>query len=590
MMRKYIFLIAVYACCAANSCKKLDRELVTDITLPQAEKSYVDVSYLINAVYTNMPDGMLYIGTTNPPQAMMASASDEAEFTLENNPVQLFNNGSWNAKNNPDNVWANYFQGIYRANEFLNISNSVNLDQYKLDPAPSSQITYNTRLADIKRWKYEARFLRAYYYFELIKRYGGVPLFKQVVATADVPNIKRNTLEDCVNFITAECDSAASVLTANTAIASTDQGRATKMSALALKSRVLLYAASDLWNSGTNPLLSLSVGDRNTRWKAAADAALDAINEQTNNGVGVTLGAYKTLFNNYNLPGEIIFGKRVPTAANTFEKINYPIGFDQTTGGNTPSQDLVDAYEVKTGTGTTATSVPFDWGNATHTNPANIYNLTYSASTPITRDPRLGFSIGVNNASFQANGITRPLEMFPGGFDAPTKLNGTKTGYYLRKYIFEGLNFITGGTAAHTWIIFRVPELFLNYAEALNEYSPGNPDIKKYYDLVRNRTGVSMPLLAAGLTPDQVRTKIRNEERVEFAFEDHRIWDLRRWMLATTVLNGPLRGVDVSKSGTAFSYQQKIVENRIFTSNMYYYPIPQTEIINSPGLVQNTGW
>lgn len=587
-MKRYIFLASVLMLCMTMSCKKLDRQVDTDLTLQQTENSYSNVNLLINAVYTNLPDGMLYIGNY-PPTAMMASASDEAEFTIQSNPIQLFNTGSWNAKNNPDNVWANYFNGIYRANEFLVLSNSVNLDINKLNPSASSQLIYQTHLSDIKRWKYEARFLRAYFYFELIKRYGGVPIFKQTVTTADVPNIKRNTLDECVNFITSECDSAASVLTANTAIAATDQGRATKAAALALKSRVLLYAASDLWNAGgSNPLISLTAGDRTARWKAAADATLAAINEQVANGGGIALGAYKTLFNSYNLP-EVIFARR-NAAANTFEKVNYPIGFDQASGGNTPSQDMVDAYEVVTGTGATATSAPFDWNNSVHTSPAVIYNVAYSASAPVYRDPRLGFSIAVNNASFAADGVTRNLEMFPGGKDAGTSLNGTTTGYYLRKYVVEGTNLTTGGTAVHTWIIFRVPELFLNYAEALNEYSPGNTDIKKYYDLVRGRTGVGMPLLPAGLTQDQVRTKIRNEDRVEFAFEDHRIWDLRRWMTAETALNGTLHGVTVAKSGTTFSYQQNVVENRVFTSKMYFYPIPQSEILNSPGLVQNPGW
>ena len=573
-MKKIIFWIGMGLFVVVTSCKKLDRPIDTDITLAQAQGSYLNVNYLINGVYNSLTDGMLYIGNY-PPTAMMASASDEAEFTLPNNSVQYFNNGSWNALNNPDNVWSNYFNGIYKANEFLVLSNNVNLDVNKLDPSPSSQIVYQTHLADIKRWKYEARFLRAYFYFELIKRYGGVPLFKKTATVADVANTKRNTLSECVDFITSECDSAASVLTANTAIAATDQGRATKMSALALKSRVLLYAASDLWNSGGgNLLLTLPAGDRAARWKAAADAALAAINEQKSNGVGITLGAYKTLFNNYNLPGEIIFARRNPSNANTFEKVNYPIGYDQAQGGNTPSQNMVDAYEMKT-TGRAIT----DPGSGY--DPANPYN---------NRDPRLGFSVAYNGSSFNANGVVRNLEIFAGGKDAITNLNGTTTGYYLRKYIVEGTNLTTGGTAAHTWIIFRVPELYLNYAEALNEYAPGDPNIKIYYDLVRNRTGVTMPGLPAGLTQDQVRTKIRNEDRVEFAFEDHRIWDLRRWNLATTYLNAPLMGMSVTGTAAAPVYQPTVVESRVFTPNMYYYPIPQSEITVSPGLVQNAGW
>ncbi|MEJ7768689.1 MAG: RagB/SusD family nutrient uptake outer membrane protein [Chitinophagaceae bacterium] len=153
------------------------------------------------------------------------------------------------------------------------------------------------------------------------------------------------------------------------------------------------------------------------------------------------------------------------------------------------------------------------------------------------------------------------------------------------------MNLTTGQTAVHSWIFFRLPEMWLNYAEALNEYSPGNADIKLNYDRVRNRPGVLMPPLPAGLSQAEVRENIRNERRVEFAFEDHRAWDIRRWMIAPATLGGPLRGVDVTKTASGgFTYTPVVIENRVFQPKMYLYPIPQAELNILSKMVQNPLW
>jgi hypothetical protein len=134
-------------------------------------------------------------------------------------------------------------------------------------------------------------------------------------------------------------------------------------------------------------------------------------------------------------------------------------------------------------------------------------------------------------------------------------------------------------------------EIYLNYAEALNEYNPGHADIKINYDRVRTRTGVAMPVLPAGLSQAEVRERIRNERRVEFAFEDHRAWDVRRWMTAPATLGAPLRGINITKTGTTtFNYAPFVVEQRVFLPKMYFYPIPEGELNISKGLVQNPMW
>ncbi len=576
-MKKYIAVLIVLASFVFNACQDLDREFVTTIGRNEIEQSFGNVQALLNAVYSEIPDGTLYIGGA----AMMASATDEAEFTAETNAVQGFNSGSWNAISNPDLVWGNYYRGIRKVNQFLVSTGKINLNPWKLDPSPSAQAVYQTNLASIKRWNYEARFLRAYFYFELVKRYGGVPILNTALALdEDFSKIKRNTLNECLQFITAECDSAALVLPLNASTlpytAATDLGRVTKLTALSLKSRVLLYAASDLFNTPTwaggyaNPeLISLPSGDRMARWKAASDAAKAVIDA----AALPTLGAYKSLFNTFN-NGEIIF-TRSNAASNQFERNNSPIGFNLGLSGNTPSQDLVDAYEVKVNA---TTAVKFDWND-----PA------MAANPYANRDPRLGFSIVTNNTSFGTP--ARNVQLWTGGLDAKPIINASKTGYYLRKYQIESLNLINGNTGVHSWIIFRYPEIYLNYAEALNEWSPGNADIKKYVDLVRTRTGVAMPPLPTGLSQAEMRERIRNEKRVEFAFEDHRFWDVRRWMQGPAYFGKPLMGVDIIRNTDgSFKYTPVKVEDRAFSPKMYLYPIPQGELNIAKSLIQNPLW
>ena len=293
-MKNKIYFFSIIILLSLGACEKLDREIITDLNKRQIESIYTNVSSLLNGVYTELQEGFQPID-----EAMMASATDEAEHAIETSAVQNFNNGSWNSISNPNNVWGGYFRGIRKANVFLLSTDSIKMDEVKLDPSPSQQLVYTTRLAEIQRWKYEARFLRAFFYFELVKRYGGVPILTQPLTEADIPSVKRNTLQQCIQFISDECDSAANNLpVVFTTTNATDLGRATKGAALALKSRVLLYAASDLFNNPswaagyTDPsLISLPAGDRAARWKAAADAAKAVIDLP---------GTGYALFNNYS--------------------------------------------------------------------------------------------------------------------------------------------------------------------------------------------------------------------------------------------------------------------------------------------------
>ncbi len=545
-----------------NACSDLlEREVVLSMTEHDVITTYGNTQARAYAIYTYLPDGFSYIDG-----AMMASATDEAEHTLETSSVQKFNTGAWNERDNPDNAWSTNYAGIRVANLFLATSDSVKMEYLRLDP--QQQALYQTRLANINNWKYEARFLRAFFYFELVKRFGGVPIIKEPVdLKEDYKNFKRNSLSECIQFICDECDSAATGLPVKYGDA--DLGRATKGAALALKARVLLYAASDLFNtpssSENSELISLT-GDRKERWKAAADAAKDVIDIENEAGYRLSSN-YVNLFRSYTDP-EIIFARR-NGASNSFERANYPIGYDLGNSGTTPSQNLVDDYEMADGS-------KFDWSNPVHA--ADPYS---------NRDPRLKYTVLTNNTWFKG----RPVECWVGGLDGPGKPRATKTGHYLYKYVDPDLDLLQNRTSVHTWILIRLAEIYLNYAEALNECQPGHPDIKTYVDKVRQRTGVNMPPLPEGLSQSEMRDRIRHERRIELAFEDHRFWDLRRWNLGTTILNSPLKGVRITKnSDNTFGYQVITVENRVFEPKMYFYPIPQNDLNIGQGWVQNPLW
>ncbi|CAG9899524.1 Cell surface glycan-binding lipoprotein, utilization system for glycans and polysaccharides (PUL), SusD family [Bacteroides ovatus] len=570
MKKINILLSSSIAALLLSSCNPiLDREMMLTMTEKQALESYDVAQKRVNGLYTYLPNGFSPVGG-----AMMAAASDEAEYSVASSSVHMFNNGSWNPLNNPDNVWTYYYQGIRQATLFLETADQINMERYKLDP--QNQADYEMRMANIERWKYEARFLRAYFYSELVKRYGGVPLANELMdMDTYYRNIPRNTLQECIDFIVDECGQVAPHLPA--VYQASDMGRVTRGAALALKSRVLLYAASELFNNPVwaqgyerQDLISLSGVDRQTRWENAAKAAGEVLWGADVAEAGYKLsGNYQSLFRSFS-DNEIVLVRR-NGYDNSFEKSNYPIGADQATGGTAPSGNLVDAYETTGGR-------TFSWKDP-----------SMAARPYENRDPRFAATIMPNNRTFQG----RPVECWEGGADGPDKNNASRTGYYLLKYVDPELKLLQGQSAIHSWIIIRLGEIYLNYAEAMNEaYGPDGKGIygksaREAVNEVRGRVG--MPEVLAD-SKEEMREKIRHERRVELAFEDHRFWDVRRWMTAPDDLNAPLKGVKVTRlSYNSFEYQSVEVESRSFKRSMYFYPIPQNEL-NITGWPQNPLW
>jgi putative outer membrane protein, probably involved in nutrient binding len=554
----YIYISAAISIAfTLSSCNGfLDREEDSFIDKTATFDSYNRTKEYLTYAYSLLPEGLNRFSR----EALLAAATDDAEFAIESADIQQFNNGSWNALNNPDDVWNRYYSGISKCCTLLENTNHVNLDISRLDP--DKQVEYANSLKDIRMWRAEARFLRAYFHFELLKRYGPIPIVTSTLSiNGNYENTPRPTMKEVVDFIAKECDIAADTLELTPWRNVNDAfGRATKGAALALKSRLLLYAASPLY---------VDFGDTNEAnkptdvalWKSAADAAKAIIDLNQYE----LASSYADLFKNDFQNKEYIFVRRY--AANSdFEKSNFPVSFGGK-GGTNPSQNLVDDYEMLDGT-------PFDWND-----PAK-------AAQPFeNRDARLGATILMNMAPFKG----KKVATYPEGADASPNPNATKTGYYLRKFLNEDVNIQTGGSSSgHVVPLFRLAEIYLNYAEALNECDPTNPDIALYLNKVRNRA--SLPNVSA-LSQEQMRAVIQHERRVELAFEEHRSWDVRRWKIASSTLGAPLMGVQIERKPLGgYTYMPVKVEQRVFQPKMYWYPIPQSEVLKLKQWKQNNGW
>lgn len=556
---RYVFVsMAVGSAFTLCSCNDfLDREEDSFIDKTATFDSYNRTKQYLTYAYSLLPEGLNRFSG----DALLGAATDDACFAIESSNIQQFNNGSWNALSNPDNVWDRYFAGIAKCCTLLENSNHVNLDISRLDPA--KRVEYENNLKDIRMWRAEAHFLRAYFNFELLKRYGPIPIIKSTLdINKDYSDTPRPTMKEVVEFIVKDCDMAADSLELTPWRNMNDAfGRATKGAALALKSRLLLYAASPLYVDFGDIDEANKPSDA-TLWKAAADAAKAVIDLNQYE----LASAYDDLFKNDFQNKEYIFVRRYPSNSD-FEKSNFPVSYGGK-GGTNPSQNLIDDYEMLDGTA-------FDWSDPV------------KAAHPFeNRDERLLATVLMNGVLFKGKRIAT----YPGGADAMPNPNATKTGYYLRKFLNENVNIQTGGGSdGHVVPLFRLAEIYLNYAEALNEYDPTNPDIAVYLNKIRER--VSLPDVPSGLTQEQMRTLIHHERRVELAFEEHRFWDVRRWKVASSTLGAPVKGVKITQDDAGnFTYSPVQVEQRVFQPKMYWYPIPQSEVLKLHHWEQNKGW
>jgi hypothetical protein len=489
---------------------------------------------------------------------------------------------------------------IYKSIRFCNIFFE------KIDGVPfDNTVTDGKTLKD--RMTGEVHFLRAYNYFLLTRMYGGVPLITKAYELTDDFLIARNSYAECVDFMVAECDTAISMLPLTHS--GDNKGRATMGAAMTLKSRILLYAASDLFNTTvftgySNPeYIGYTDANRTARWQKAKDAAKAVID----------LGAY-SLYKAIPLPGDSV-AKNINEmflAKNTVEDIfvkyfttnstqqialvSGPNGWHNW-GTNAPLGDFVDDIEMKDGT-------RFSWTNPVHAtspyknrDPRFYANILYEGAKwkPRTADvaptdPQGIVQVGrwekwdaVNNKTVITYGLdTRqsPIENWNGGYP----------GYYLRKYQDPAVD-AQYFYQTVPWRYFRYGEIILNYAEACIELGQ-DAEARLYINMIRRRAG--MPDITESGTA--LRDRYRHERKIELMFEDHRIWDVRRWVIGpqayrlTHVIDVVYKLLPDKTTSTVPTYTSKNFETYAWINKAYFFPILRDEMNKNSMLVQNPGY
>ena len=569
---------------AAMSCSYLDFDETSGANNKEAMyATFANIKNMLTHVYSYMPQYAGFSSTASVDgMAMRDCASDDAEYGITSATVQNVNNGNWSATNTYDDAWSLY-GGIRAANAFIVDVENVDLSKFFTQGG-----AFQNQLKQLEYYPYEARVLRATHFFELARRYGDIAMPTEVLTIDEANSIGKTSFDDVIKFIVSECDECAVHLPVTFQVATLDNavGRTTKGYALALKTKALLYAASPLHNPSNDT----------SRWEAVARAALEVINMKTDNADPEKVTPVYSLdpagcFNKVT-SSELILA-RMNLAASFYELYNFPRRFTYgqrstslIAAGNYPSQNLVDAFETENGYPVTLTANGWVCDDPKF-DPENPY---------ANRDPRFARTILADGMSFKGSTIAVYTD---GEDDYTVPQGGSATGYFVRKYISDGANFDpeqTGAAASmHHWIIYRYAETLLSYAEAMvNAFGSGSYKNSEFTlsaldALNQVRANASMPDVEDG-TKAELLAKIQNEWRVEFAFEDHRFWDIRRWKIGdqTTELAGVniVRGTDGTKT-----YRRRTVENRTWREAMYLYPIPQSELFKNRNLYpQNPQW
>lgn len=560
-MKKLFYILSVAL--LATGCNFLDfDESSSDYSRDDMYLTYSNIQKMLTNIYGYMPNKNIY----DVSDALRDCGSDDAEYGDPDASVQRFTNGTWSALNTVDDKWSTMYSGIRSANEFLESIKTVDLSMYQYDTK------YQRWLEHLKYYPYQAKVLRAYYFFELARRYGDIPMPLTMLTAEEANMIEKTPFDEVINFIVTECDEAAKNLPDTyVGLLDDETGRVTRGFALAVKTKALLYAASPLHNPS---------GDK-SKWEKAAAAAKEIME----------LNVYRLdpdeKVNNYTSQ-EVIFAI-MRSESSSFELYNFPVRFTEGQrtymSGSYPTQNLVDAFQTANGYDITLGS-----------NGWQTSDPDFDITKPYEgRDPRFARAILADGMSFKGSTI----ETFVGGKDYSATRNdlGSPTGYYLRRYIQESTSFIPENTVSnkHQWIVYRYAEALLTYAEAMNEYL-GNPTSTGGEFTVSALEALNMVRANAGM-PDvtvtsqsDFREAVRREWRVEFAFEDHRFWDVRRWDIGQAT-QGQIDGVEITRNGGKNEYKRMTVETRTWSARQNLFPIPQSELFCNPNLnPQNTGW
>jgi hypothetical protein len=436
--------------------------------------------------------------------------------------------------------------------------------------------TSTVEITDKEQLVAEAYFLRAFMYFELIRRFGGVPIVTETYDLTETGDIlfERNTFDECVEFIESDLEIAMADLPEY--ISSTDAtfGRASQDACLALKSRLLLYAASPLFNED-NDL---------DKWQDASDAAYELIAKENYSLYPDYGECFKTLSGEEN--NEIIFARLFSTSdyhqmpmVNLGRRWGAYGGWGATNG---PSQNLVDDYDMING------EPPFlDDGSV---NSASGYD---SSNPYDNRDPRFDASIQHDGTVYRGDTLAMWIasDGESWGYDSYKQSgDNPRSNYVINKFMPDvDIDLSWNTYYTNPWIYFRLAEIYLNYAEA--QFELGNEaTCREYINLIRDRAG--MPGLDDTVTGEDLRARLYNERRIELVFEGQRFFDVRRWLIAEETESEAIYGMDIIKdvdTGVK-SYTSVLLTTRYWEDQMNLLPIEADEISRNSNLTQTTGW
>ena len=565
---------------------------------------------LADAYLLNSYDGL----ATGYSPSMMTAVTDEARFEFTWGP-ENYVQGNITADNTQPwvNEWDTREMPTWPTN-FENIQN-INLFLANIDRVPEAYD--QTEKDDIRQkadvLKGEALFMRAFCYGQLALTYGGVPILAEPnERDDDFQSVLRASFNETIDFVTADCDAAAQLLPNKS---ETDMGRATRGAALALKSRILLFAASDLTADGSteNNLVGIESPDRAALWTAARDAAKAVMDlgtyELADFGApdkAAVAQNYYDFFRQKDLSSnEVIWGKMYSKAEGPVSQMNLwngPNGNNNWAGHN-PTQGMVDTYQMEDG------SSFFDHFMIDSDGAYVNISDKYESKNPYdNREPRFYGSILYDGAVWQPRFPNLVGRDPVGTYDRRTRItmsggqiisqvygidtrkgpvenwNGSFTGYVLRKFLDDeviGKN----ENNDHSWIEFRYAEIILNYAESLIEL--GNPsEAAIYINMIRNRSG--MPDFTGDVTE-----ALRQERKLELAFEGLRWYDMRRWKILEESLTDAM-GIDITEitqnNSVTTTWERIVAEERNVVPRMYWVPIPTDEINKAPQLEQNPGY
>jgi hypothetical protein len=570
------------------------------LTIDETFRTWNTAERFLADVYRRVPDeyGQRDAGSENN-RGVWTGGSDEADFVwgfVRSNDINI---GNWDANSGfVGDYWRNFYRGIRGASVFMENADKIT------DLVPDL----------IKRYKAEARALRAMYYFYLIRIYGPVVILDENAPPVDANiQLPRNSFDECVAFITSELEKAAVDLPV-THTRSEDYGRITKGVAMAFRANALMYAASPLYNGNTDLAEMVNRDGKHlisqtydaNKWKVAAEAyktfittfapgTYDLYKENDADGVySPYLSCRNVILKDWNK--EVIFARPGSSIGpRQYEMTPYhngtPSGELRGSGGLGATQNMVDAFFMANGrsiddqlsgyvaTGTSQFQTPYD----THTK--EIYNQW------VNREPRFYVDITFDNSTWLNTSFGEITTRLYNTGNSGKQTGGgdyTTTGYIVRKAMGTGKWDVDNRSC----ILLRLAEMYLSYAECINEAEPGNGDALKYLNLIRERAGIPQygsESLPVPVGQDGMREAIRKERRVEMAFENNRFFDVRRWKIAEQTQNGPMYGLNISSDLPEFL---KVVafETRVFNKRHYFFPLPSNDVNNDKELVQNPGW